>query len=437
MGHACDCKPGGSGGGAAELEAEVAAAGVEGRPLLELLHWGEEAGGLARAAAALRTLCAMQDRSLVVGVSVADERRYVSWRYLGFWPARTCRMLAEGDDGYESADEAAPEQAATPAAGAASPAAGKADAAGGSAATGGRERERVTHSGLKPRFGEASTFFIPGVARRFDGTGSDHYERLRAALLSRVVANPGIAHKALVSLFSAFPACHVRAVLHALVAAAELVASHAAVAPRATLFGEAGPASDNGGVPASRRHYFISPVSAMGWGDIVTVASSGLPGGLGAHPELTDWQEGAGGVAGGDRRRRRAELDGEADGAQTEAGGSEEESTPTPINDGRCGAAKRQRASGGPALRQTGPRLVPPGARHLYQLCRCNAACTRPGPFTVFAVKKPPLGTKRRPHAHQAGLYHGLGGFLTCDCNWDQLGSCCPHGDVFRRTEHP
>jgi hypothetical protein len=399
------------------LVSEVVDAGEDGLPLLALLRRHEAEGGLGRAVAVSRALCALQDRSVLVGVCVADERRYVSWKSLGFWPAAPLSMGTEETGHAAEAAGQVAEEADT-----------RLLRTEAEAAKAAAEKDRTSGSGLKLRAGDASTFFVPGPARDFGGGDSSRTSRLRASLISRVVLNPGIEERTLLAPYSwALPTCLARAVLHAVTAAGELFISPTPAAPPPTLFGHDSGEEHAEAEPAQLRHYFLSPSSAasLAIGDLVSAS--------GTADEPMDWDaQDAPPLFADDEAllppARSAEAQEESDDGGSVA--AERNAMEGHVSWGDHSWSAGAAPDGRRPFSRAGPRTIPPSRRHEYVLCRCNAECTRPGPFTVFAVMKPPLGSKETSilAKHQAGLYHGMGEVLpNCGCGWDQVGKCCPH----------
>eukprot|EP00908_Phaeocystis_cordata_P007581 Transcript_18235.p1 GENE.Transcript_18235~~Transcript_18235.p1 ORF type:complete len:520 (+),score=188.59 Transcript_18235:995-2554(+) len=257
---------------------------------------GRSRGGAAAAplAAVEAAVAALHDASLLVRVSVDEERRYVAHTHASCWAAppytlepappaavaavEAARAAAVArqrltDAGGPGSRGGSRESRDGGSGGAGSSGAGPSSSAGG----GGEEEERgraaaerervqaekeaavaagVTPSGKRAKYDEEH-FFVPEVGTRVDGqVDASHVTRLHVAILGRVAISPGISEAALLERFSAFSACHVREQLAALEAAGLLRGAALEVrAPR--LFGS--------GEAAPLKHYFPAPGVGLGW----------------------------------------------------------------------------------------------------------------------------------------------------------------------------
>ena len=205
---------------ARSLYAAIEAAGTDGTPLLQLLRGpfvdksgpaepqppavGEVAAEVAavgvtnevrRAEAVLLIMQALRRASLALAVCVGDERRYVTHTHIhAFWSATPYELCMEGE--------------------------GSSKADGGSTSPrspGGDASEMRTATGKRPKFASDRSYFIPEHGRTLDGgVDTDHYARLRAAIVAWVACNPGMGEVELCERFWGHPLCVLRGMLHAL-----------------------------------------------------------------------------------------------------------------------------------------------------------------------------------------------------------------------------
>ena len=194
-----------------------------------------------------------------------------------------------------------------------------------------RAKER-TPSGLRPRVDDGRAFYVPGCTRTIGGEeDAPHDDRLRAAIISRVVGNPGIGEARLLGLFTAYPACHLLGLFHALAADGLLrVSSMRRATPgEAAIFptpADAVPDGEGSGRPL--RHFFPAPSA-------YTLAWVGERGQDAAELAHADGAQGEGG-----QRRKRGGDGGRSDGEDEAGGGAAA---------GYSGSAAAKRARGADA----------------------------------------------------------------------------------------